>query len=79
MKIIYDTEKPAHERVVIDHEDGNPAVICGAFNIQVETTDIQLGRASVTFTFKRWGAKSVRDGKHKAVKEAILRNKSEYS
>ncbi len=65
MKLIYDSEKPAHERVVVE---GEPMII-GCFDIRIEFT-MPNGKAHSELHMSRWGTAKERAGKHKAVREA---------
>ena len=70
MIIIYDSEKPAHERVTIDHGTGDGPQICGAYDMRVEVTSIEKERAVAQFTVAGWGDAKTRAERHKAVSQA---------
>jgi hypothetical protein len=70
MRIIYDTEKPAHERVIIDGSDA----IIGCYRLELEVC--QSGQAGLAITYSRWGSIKERKEKHKAVWEEAQKAKA---
>jgi hypothetical protein len=70
MRIIYDTEKPARERVTIDGSDA----IIGCYKIELEVC--QSGQAGLAITYSRWGSIKERKEKHKAVWEEAQKAKA---
>ena len=63
MKIIYDSEKPTHERVQAFGVDGKP-INCGCFWFQAETTNMETGKGRECLNIKRWGPIKERNETH---------------
>jgi hypothetical protein len=68
MKIIYDSKAPSQERVKILLDDGKE-LICGCFDLTVETTDLKSGKAKEKIHISRWGTIKQRNAPHQAVAE----------
>jgi hypothetical protein len=67
--LVYDTEKPAHERLTVTSKDGTEFK-AGAFWLQFETTNLEKGRAIECINIKRWGPASERNETHRIVGES---------
>ena len=64
MRLIYDSDKPAHERVVVE---GEPMLI-GCFDIRIEFT-MADGKPHSELHMARWGTAKARKETHKKVRD----------
>lgn len=69
MKIIYDTDKPIHERVKVEGYFEGDQLPVACFDIKIEFS--RDGKPHSEMRFSRWGALSKQNGIHKLVASAI--------